>query len=70
MFLANNGYAVCDCSHLTNIHTEITESKQLPSIVSTTASLIRFIQMNYNVETDGIYIVGKSAGGFVCMLLP
>lgn len=69
-FLANNGYAVCDCSHLTNNYTSFNDSICLPSITSTIASLIRFIQMNYNVETDGIYVTGKSAGGFACMLLP
>lgn len=28
------------------------------------------MKANYNVETDGIYVCGKSAGGFISMLLP
>lgn len=69
-FLANNGYAVCDCVGVTSNHYKVSESRFLPSVVSSIAGLIEFIQMNYNVETDGIYVTGKSAGGFACMLLP
>lgn len=69
-FLANNGYAVCDCVGVTSNHYKVSESRFLPSVVSSIVGLIEFIQMNYNVETDGVYVTGKSAGGFACMLLP
>lgn len=73
-FLADNGYAVCDCCGVTKKYhlssKGVTEARYLPSYVSSIAGLIKFINSNYNVETDGIYITGKSAGGFMSMLIP
>lgn len=69
-FLANNGYAVCDCYGLTSHHKNKVNAYYAPSYVSSIACLLKFIYANYNVRTDGIYICGKSSGAFMSLLLP
>lgn len=69
-FLANNGYAVCDCYGLTSHHKNSGNAYYAPSYVSSMACLLKFIYANYNVRTDGIYICGKSSGAFISLLLP
>lgn len=74
-FLANNGYAVCDCYGLTSHHKCKANGDNLntyyaPSYVSSIACLLKFIYANYNVRTDGIYVCGKSSGAFMSLLLP
>ena len=69
-FLANNGYAVCDCYGLTSNHKSSVNAYYAPSYVSSIACLLKFIYANYNVRTDGIYICGKSSGAFMSLLLP
>lgn len=69
-FLANNGYAVCDCYGLTSNHKSSVNAYYAPSYVSSIACLLKFIYANYNVRTDGIYVCGKSSGAFISLLLP
>jgi hypothetical protein len=69
-FLANNGYAVCDCYGLTSNHKNSVNAYYAPSYVSSIACLLKFIYANYNVRTDGIYVCGKSSGAFMSLLLP
>lgn len=69
-FLANNGYAVCDCYGLTSNHKNSVNAYYAPSYVSSIACLLKFIYANYNIRTDGIYICGKSSGAFISLLLP
>lgn len=69
-FLANNGYAVCDCYGLTSHHKNKVNAYYAPSYVSSIACLLKFIYANYNVRTDGIYVCGKSSGAFMSLLLP
>lgn len=69
-FLANNGYAVCDCYGLTSNHKSSVNAYYAPSYVSSIACLLKFIYANYNVRTDGIYVCGKSSGAFMSLLLP
>lgn len=69
-FLANNGYAVCDCYGSTSHHKDAINAYYAPSYVSSIACLLKFIYANYNVRTDGIYVCGKSSGAFMSLLLP
>lgn len=69
-FLANNGYAVCDCYGLTSNHKSGVNAYYAPSYVSSIACLLKFVYANYNVRTDGIYVCGKSSGAFMSLLLP
>ena len=69
-FLANNGYAVCDCYGLTSNHKSSVNAYYAPSYVSSIACLLKFIYANYNIRTDGIYVCGKSSGAFISLLLP
>ena len=69
-FLANNGYAVCDCYGLTSNHKSSVNAYYAPSYVSSIACLLKFVYANYNVRTDGIYVCGKSSGAFMSLLLP
>lgn len=79
-FLANNGYAVCDCSGVTNAGCDWSYSKSTdstiyddvfwaPSFISCIVSLVKFIYANYNVKEDGVYLCSKSAGGYTLHLL-
>lgn len=69
-FLANNGYAVCDCTGMTSNHRDLGNAFFMPSYASSIACLLKYIYANYNVKTDGIYVCGKSSGGFMSLLLP
>lgn len=69
-FLANNGYAVCDCYGLTSNYKTQGNAYFAPSYVSSISCLLKFIYANYNVKTDGIYVCGKSSGAFISTLLP
>lgn len=69
-FLANNGYAVCDCYGLTSNHKDADNAYCAPSYVSSIACLLKFIYANYNIRTDGIYVCGKFSGALMSLLLP
>jgi len=63
-FLANNGYAVCDCSTMTNLHASVYDANY-PSPLSYACytELYRYLIDAYNIDDSGCYIFGKSAGG-------
>jgi pimeloyl-ACP methyl ester carboxylesterase len=63
-FLVNNGYALCDCSGVSNQYRSISDVFGAPSHVACVLDMYRFIADSYNVQTDGVYVFGKSAGGF------
>lgn len=73
-FLANNGYAVADCSGITNLYydrysTAKGEGIAAPSYILALQNLVKYIFANYNVVTDGVYLSCKSIGGIPAMLL-
>lgn len=68
-FVVNNGYALCDCSGLTNANSNVGNSFAAPSMMSSIVNLVKFITANYNVKDDGIYVFGKSSGGFIVPML-
>lgn len=82
-FIVNNGYALCDCSGLTNAdHYKGTPSYSeadtsvvaedvffAPSFISCIKNLVDHITANYNVKEDGVYIFGKSSGGYTLHML-
>ena len=75
-FIANNGYAVCDCSGITSKDkvsnlgsNDYDEAFYSPSFISAIADMVRYITANYNVKDDGVYIYGKSAGGYTLHLM-
>ena len=63
-FLANNGYAVADCSTLTNTYETLYDANY-PSYRSWACydAFYKYLTEAYNIKTDGCYIFGKSAGG-------
>ena len=74
-FVANNGYALCDCSGITNEEYYIANEGQYdntyfsPSFITCLHSLVEYVNANYNVKTDGVYLISKSAGGYTLHLL-
>lgn len=64
-FLANNGYAICDCTGVTNKYSNVTESFGAPTYAASLANLVKFLTENLNVKDDGVYVMSKSAGGFM-----
>ena len=63
-FLVKNGYALCDCSGVSNEFKSVRDVFCAPSFIACVQDMYRFVVNNYNVETDGVYVFGKSAGGF------
>ena len=72
-FIANNGYAVCDCSGVTNkdkmVVSEYDDAFYAPSLVSSINNMVRFLIANYNIKEDGVYLLSKSAGGYILHLI-
>lgn len=66
-FLCNNGYAVADCSGLTSADNpnDSNCSLGIPSQKTSIVNMVKYLTANYNLCDDGIYIYGKSAGGFI-----
>lgn len=66
-FLCNNGYAVADCSGLTSADNPNNSgcSLGMPSHRTSIVNMVKYLTANYNICDDGIYIYGKSAGGFI-----
>lgn len=66
-FLCNNGYAVADCSGLTSADNPNNSNCSLgmPSQKTSIVNMVKYLTANYNLCDDGIYIYGKSAGGFI-----
>lgn len=66
-FLCNNGYAVADCSGLTSADNPNNSNCSLgmPSHRTSIVNMVKYLTANYNICDDGIYIYGKSAGGFI-----
>lgn len=82
-FIVNNGYAVCDCSGLTNAdHCKGTEDYDeadtsvvaedvffAPSFITCINDLVKHITANYNIKDDGVYLYSKSSGGYTLHML-
>lgn len=75
-FVANNGYALCDCSGITNVGKYLLTNEGSydntyfsPSFITCLHSLVEYVNANYNVKTDGVYLISKSAGGYTLHLL-
>ena len=74
-FVVNNGYALCDCSGITNVGKYLTGEGSFdntyfsPSFITCIHSLVEYVNANYNVKTDGVYLISKSAGGYTLHLL-
>lgn len=75
-FLCNNGYAVASCSGVTDKYCMATnddtykgEGFAAPSYLLAIQHLIKYIALNYNVNTNKIYVLAKSAGGFTANLI-
>ena len=68
-FVVNNGYALADCSGVTNANSSVGNAFAAPSYTAAITNLVKFLTSNYNIKDDGIYIYCKSSGGFVCHLL-
>lgn len=64
-FVVNNGYAMCDCSGLTNSFANAGNAYAAPSYAVSIVRFVKFLTENYNIRTDGVYIYGKSSGGFM-----
>lgn len=65
-FVAKNGYAVADCCGVTSKNSSINASLGAPSMQTSVCNMIKYLIENYNIKQDGVYIWGKSAGGFPC----
>ncbi len=74
-FIVKNGYALADCSGMTNLYGNDTNTngidfKNSPIGLSCFVSFAKYIGENYNVEIDsGVYVCGKSAGGMLSSLM-
>lgn len=69
-FIANNGYAVADCSALSSLYKdEYDGNGPTPLGFSCYCSLYNYIIRNYNIREDGVYIFGKSSGGILTELM-
>jgi acetyl esterase/lipase len=68
-YLRDEGYAVADCSGLTNRNWSVTNVFNAPSAMACYEDMYRYIVRNFNIRTDGVYIMGKSAGGFMSILM-
>ena len=68
-YLRDEGYAVADCSGLTNKNWSVTNVFNAPSAMACYEDMYRYIVRNFNIRTDGVYIMGKSAGGFMSILM-
>ena len=66
-FISNCGYAVCACTGMTFKHRTLTNNFGLISYIDSMKSIIDYIFENYNVKNE-VYVFGKSAGGFLCLL--
>lgn len=70
-FVSLNGYAVVDCSGLSDLYgfnvdgTDNINCKISPISLSCFTSLYNFVLRNYNIRNDGCYIFGKSSGGLM-----
>lgn len=70
-FLSYNGYAVADCSGLSNLYgmsysnNDKINSKISPISISCYISLYKFLIHNFNIDPNGVYILGKSSGGLL-----
>lgn len=68
-FLNNQGYAVCDCSGMTDryyIGAEAVAGHDCrfnPLAISCFCNLYWYVTKNYNVRRDGCFVFGKSNGG-------
>lgn len=63
-FIAMNGYAVADCSCLTNIYKNLSSDyRNSPMGMLCIKAMYEYLVNNYNIDTNGIYAFGKSAGG-------
>lgn len=68
-FIVNNGYALCDCSGLTNVNRNCGNAFAAPSFMTCITDMVNYLIANYNIKDDGIYVYGKSSGGFLCHML-
>lgn len=73
-FIVNNGYALCDCVGITNANKTLkdqdgTNAFAAPSFASCIKDMVKYLCANYNICDDGVYIYGKSSGGYVLHLL-
>lgn len=76
-FMSRNGYAVADCSCFTSYYKTTyyganrttDDSKLSPLVISCYAGLYKFLTKKYNIRTDGVYLISKSAGGLVSTYL-
>lgn len=69
-FIVNNGYALCDCTGLTNNHADGNQNAfESPSFISSICNIVKYLTTNYNICDDGVYVYGKSSAGFTVHLL-
>lgn len=82
-FLAKDGFAVADCSGATDKYCNVGfygkddprndsypgEGFGAPSYFAALVNLVKFITANYNIDSNNIFVSGKSAGGFMASLL-
>lgn len=68
-FLAKNGYAVAQCSGVTDLYYDVNAGFGAPSHINAIQNLVKYVIANYNVEPNGVYIACKSAGGFAASFL-
>ena len=75
-FLAKNGYAVADCSGITDLYynedsTDYYKGEGIGALSYSTAikNLVSYLLNNYNIRTDGVYLSCKSIGGIVTSYL-
>ena len=68
-FIVNNGYALMDCSGLTNENKTLANVFDAPSAMSCYEDMYKYVTDSFNIRRDGVYVMGKSAGGFMTILL-
>ena len=68
-FVVNNGYALCDCYGGTNVNKYVHNIFGAPSFLSSICNMVKYLTNNYNIQDDGVYLYGKSAGGFIVHIL-
>ena len=77
-FFCKNGFAVADCTGITayfGLNTSdhyvsgLEDSKNNPLLLACYGALIDYIGSKYNIDTNNIYVLAKSAGGLVATQL-
>lgn len=63
-YLVDEGYAVVDVFAWTNKFPNAIQYMNTPTNVACTNAMYKYLSKNYNIRKDGVFVFGKSHGGF------